>query len=87
MTIHKSQGQTLERVKVDLGNVFEKGEQGETKLTAGQSYVALSRAVDMDGLELHNFKAVNVVAHHEVREWDKQRRAAKDLDAEWDNVA
>ena len=28
MSIHKSQGQTLERVKVDLGRTFEKG-QGE----------------------------------------------------------
>lgn len=26
MTIHKSQGQTLGRVKVDLGRVFEKGQ-------------------------------------------------------------
>ncbi|EKM50027.1 uncharacterized protein PHACADRAFT_264511 [Phanerochaete carnosa HHB-10118-sp] len=25
MSIHKSQGQTLERVKVDLGRIFEKG--------------------------------------------------------------
>ena len=28
LSVHKSQGQTLERVKVDLGRTFEKG-QGE----------------------------------------------------------
>jgi len=26
LSIHKSQGQTLSRVKVDLGNIFEKGQ-------------------------------------------------------------
>lgn len=43
ITIHKSQGQTLERLIVDLsGGTF----------AYGQLYVALSRAVSMDGLVL-----------------------------------
>lgn len=28
LSIHKSQGQTLERVKVNLGSIFEKGQGG-----------------------------------------------------------
>ncbi|CED85302.1 mitochondrial dna helicase [Phaffia rhodozyma] len=45
MSIHKSQGQTLERVKVDLRRVFEKG----------QAYVALSRATSIDALQVLSF--------------------------------
>ena len=45
ISIHKSQGQTIQRVKVDLGRVFEKG----------QSYVALSRAATMEGLQVLRF--------------------------------
>lgn len=35
LSIHKSQGQTIERLKVDLGSIFEKG----------QAYVAVSRYI------------------------------------------
>ncbi|GME57678.1 ATPase AAA+ type core [Neofusicoccum parvum] len=57
LSIHKAQGQTLERVKVDLGRVFEKG----------QAYVALSRATSMAGLQVMNFDPKKVVAHDKVR--------------------
>jgi ATP-dependent DNA helicase PIF1 len=57
LSIHKAQGQTLERVKVDLGKVFEKG----------QAYVALSRATSMGGLQVLRFDPKKVVAHDKVR--------------------
>lgn len=57
LSIHKAQGQTLERVKVDLGRVFEKG----------QAYVALSRATSMNGLQVMRFDPKKVVAHERVR--------------------
>ncbi|ETW77510.1 hypothetical protein HETIRDRAFT_247956, partial [Heterobasidion irregulare TC 32-1] len=61
ISIHKSQGQTIQRVKVDLGRVFEKG----------QSYVALSRAASMEGLQVLRFDPNKVVAHPKVIEWSK----------------
>jgi ATP-dependent DNA helicase PIF1 len=57
LSIHKAQGQTLERVKVDLGKVFEKG----------QAYVALSRATSMAGLQVLKFDPKKVMAHDTVR--------------------
>lgn len=56
LSIHKAQGQTLERVKVDLGKVFEKG----------QAYVALSRAVSKMGLQVLRFEKSKVMAHPRV---------------------
>jgi ATP-dependent DNA helicase PIF1 len=56
LSIHKAQGQTLERVKIDLKKVFEKG----------QAYVALSRATSQAGLEVHNFDKSKVMAHPRV---------------------
>ncbi|KAG8165835.1 hypothetical protein KVR01_004387 [Diaporthe batatas] len=56
LSIHKAQGQTLARVKVDLGKVFEKG----------QAYVALSRAVTQEGLQVLRFDRKKVMAHPRV---------------------
>ena len=46
MTIHKSQGQTLDRAIVDLEGCFE----------AGQGYVAVSRLRSLEGMQLRNVK-------------------------------
>lgn len=59
LSIHKAQGQTLERVKVDLGKVFENG----------QAYVALSRATTMTGLQVLRFDPNRVTAHPKVRDF------------------
>ncbi|RDA91066.1 hypothetical protein CP533_3048 [Ophiocordyceps camponoti-saundersi (nom. inval.)] len=59
LSIHKAQGQTLERVTVDLGRVFENG----------QAYVALSRATTQDGLRVLGFKKSKVMAHQRVIEF------------------
>jgi ATP-dependent DNA helicase PIF1 len=59
LSIHKAQGQTLERVKVDLNKVFEKG----------QAYVALSRATSKEGLQVLNFQKSKVMAHARVVEF------------------
>lgn len=56
LSIHKSQGQTLSKVRVDLGKVFEKG----------QAYVALSRATSLEGLQVLNFDPRRVMVHPKV---------------------
>lgn len=59
LSIHKAQGQTLPRVKVDLGKVFERG----------QAYVALSRAVSKEGLQVTRFEPRKVMVHPKVIEF------------------
>lgn len=57
MSIHKSQGQTIQRLKVDLKRIFEDG----------QVYVALSRAVNKENLEIKNFDANKIRASDKVK--------------------
>lgn len=59
LSIHKAQGQTLQRVKVDLGRVFEKG----------QAYVALSRATSQAGLQVTRFDTRKVMVHPKVADF------------------
>ncbi|KAJ8462879.1 hypothetical protein ONZ45_g17775 [Pleurotus djamor] len=67
ISIHKSQGQTIDRLKVDLDGVFEKG----------QVYVALSRAVRPSGLQVTGFQRSKIEAHSKVVEWYRELRADK----------
>ncbi|KAK9478350.1 PIF1-like helicase-domain-containing protein [Lipomyces japonicus] len=67
LSIHKAQGQTLERVKVDLTKVFENG----------QAYVALSRATSRDGLQVQNFQPNKVFAHSKVINFYSSLRSVK----------
>ncbi|KAL5632929.1 hypothetical protein ACGC1H_003427 [Rhizoctonia solani] len=60
LTVHKSQGQTLERVKINLQRTFE----------TGQAYVALSRCTSLDTLEVYGFdRERSVQAHPRVQQW------------------
>ena len=61
VVLNPAQGQTLERVKVDVGRTFAPGKlptaQAGQADQIGQTYVAISRVTSLDGLELRNFRA------------------------------
>lgn len=69
LSIHKSQGQTLQKVKVDLTRIFENG----------QAYVALSRAVARDGLQIVNFRKDKVRTHRAVEDFYLTLSTTEDL--------
>ncbi len=69
ITVHKSQGMTLEQAKADLRRCFEKG----------QGYVALSRLQSLEGLQLVGFNelalqvdALALKADHRFQELSKE---------------
>jgi len=58
LTIHKSQGATLDVAEIDVGcGIFE----------CGQTYVALSRVKSLDGLYLTSFDATKIRIHKKVK--------------------
>jgi ATP-dependent DNA helicase PIF1 len=60
ITIHKSQGMTLDAVEVDLGDAFE----------PGMGYVALSRVRRLSGLKLMNLNEMALKVHPHILERD-----------------
>lgn len=59
ITIHKSQGMTLEKLVVDCSRIFERG----------QAYVAMSRVKTLDGLYLKSFSKEKVMVDEHVAEF------------------
>lgn len=60
ITIHKSQGASLDTAEIDVGGgIFE----------CGQTYVALSRLRSMEGLYLKSFDPAKIIIHKKVREF------------------
>lgn len=60
ITVHKSQGMTLDRAEIDLSRSF----------ASGQGYVALSRLKSLDGLHLKGFNPQALMIAEQVREAD-----------------
>ena len=62
LTIHKSQGATLDLAEIDVGNgIFE----------CGQTYVALSRIKSLDGLYLRSFNPFKIKISKKVKNYYK----------------
>ncbi len=60
ITVHKSQGMSLDAVEVDLSKSFE----------PGMGYVALSRVRSLEGLTITGMNETALAVHHEVLEQD-----------------
>lgn len=61
ITIHKSQGMTLDAAEIDLGDAFE----------PGMGYVALSRVRRLDGLKLMNLNEIALQVNPKILTHDK----------------
>ena len=78
ITVHKSQGMTLDSAVMDLGDAF----------VAGQGYVALSRVRSLEGLILRWFNTRALEIDERVRDYDEllrlaSERARERLDLMW----
>lgn len=68
MTVHKSQGMSLDAAHMDLSNAFE----------YGQGYVALSRVRTLEGLSLAGFNERALEVHPEIAAKDADFREQSD---------
>ena len=66
ITIHKSQGMSLDAAEIDLSKTF----------TPGMGYVGLSRVRSLQGIYLRGINAMALTLHPDIYEFDKQLRQA-----------
>lgn len=71
ITIHKSQGASLDKARMNLGS---------TVFTYGQSYVALSRVKSLEGLYLTSFNPQKIKANPKVKVFYKKFYEEEDED-------
>ena len=69
ITVHKSQGMTLDEAEMDLSQCF----------VPGQGYVALSRVRSLEGLYLRGFNAMALLVDERIAEVDRIFRKRSQL--------
>jgi ATP-dependent exoDNAse (exonuclease V) alpha subunit len=72
ITVHKSQGMTLDAARINLARVFE----------AGMGYVALSRVKSLNSLSITGLNSAAFAVNPEVLEKDKEFRERSKADVE-----
>lgn len=73
ITVHKSQGMTIDAAEIDLSSCF----------VTGQGYVALSRLRSLDGLQLAGLNDIALAVNPDILELDWKLRQES---AKWDTV-
>jgi hypothetical protein len=73
ITVHKSQGMSLDAVEVDLSKSFERG----------MGYVALSRVRTLDGLRLLGLNKNALQVREDVSIYDEDLKEMSDKDKQW----
>jgi PIF1-like helicase/Helix-turn-helix domain len=77
ITVHKSQGMTLDSAEIDLTKTFERG----------QGYVALSRLRNIDGLRLLGYNEISLEVDDLALKADKRFQELSDqADKRWTNT-
>jgi ATP-dependent DNA helicase PIF1 len=78
ITIHKSQGMSLDGAEIDLSRTFE----------PGMGYVALSRVRSLEGIYLRGMNAMALRMHEGIDEFDRQlRQFSAELASKTDDIA